>query len=69
MTPLETRRAFAIKSHQTVLNGQGAVDALLDYTYDALYHVTVATGREHPKLSGSEYANPKDSFKQSGFLR
>ncbi|NJL43632.1 MAG: hypothetical protein HC935_10855, partial [Pseudanabaena sp. SU_2_4] len=39
------------KAWETVYNDNQQVAAESDYTYDALYRLTVATGREHPGLS------------------
>ncbi|NEO34972.1 MAG: sugar-binding protein [Moorea sp. SIOASIH] len=56
------------QSHQQILSNQSDVEALSDYTYDPLYRLTVATGRQHPELTGEEYKDPT-AFKQSRFLR
>ena len=46
------------RSHQTVFSNNQIVEPLQDYTYDALYQLLEASGREHPGLysdrTGSE---------------
>lgn len=54
-------------SSKTVFTGQQKVEPHNDYTYDALYRLTTATGREHPALAGSEH-HSVNAFKQSEFL-
>lgn len=54
-------------SHQRVFFDQQVVDPLSDYTYDALYRLTSASGREHPALGARAYRD--GSFKQSAFLQ
>jgi RHS repeat-associated protein len=53
-------------SHKKVLHDQTDVESLCDYTYDALYQLTRAIGREHPALSKDNYK--KGGFKHSQFL-
>ncbi|MFK8104118.1 MAG: SpvB/TcaC N-terminal domain-containing protein, partial [Saprospiraceae bacterium] len=55
-------------SQSTVYTNNQVVEALSDYTYDALYQLIVATGREHPALNGQEYQNPDYALKQSQYL-
>ena len=56
-------------SHKSVFAGQEHVTPLCKYTYDALYRLETATGREHPALAGNEYQNAGDNvFKHSRFL-
>ncbi len=55
-------------SQPTIYTDNQVVYALSDYTYDALYRLTIATGREHPALTGQEYQNPAYACKQSQYL-
>jgi RHS repeat-associated protein len=58
--PVGNITRIADNSHKNVFYDQSEVEPLCDYTYDALYQLTRATGREHPALS-------KDSYKKNGF--
>lgn len=57
------------RSLETVFYKNQQVDPMSDYTYDAYYRLTVATGRQHPGINGNTYKNniTQDSFKQSIF--
>lgn len=50
---------IADNAWQTVFNNNQIVNPVSDYTYDALYRLKEATGREHPALSGGQekYSN------------
>ncbi|EFM12225.1 YD repeat protein [Paenibacillus curdlanolyticus YK9] len=52
-------------SFQTVFQNQQIVEPLSDYTYDALYRLTRASGRQHPGILPDTYAT---GFKQSQWL-
>lgn len=56
---------------ETVFNKNQAVDPLSDYTYDALYRLTNANGRQHPGITANTYKNniTDGDFKQSIFSR
>ncbi|MCG8576445.1 MAG: hypothetical protein MI810_16285, partial [Flavobacteriales bacterium] len=53
-------------SHQKVFYDQQQVSPICDYTYDALYQLKEATGREHPALQKNSH---KKGFKQSAFIK
>jgi RHS repeat-associated protein len=53
-------------SHQRVLTNNQSVEPRQNYTYDALYRLVAATGREHPALNATSYKDPT-GFKQSLF--
>ncbi len=57
------------KTFETVFNNNQQVDPLSDYTYDALYRLTKANGRQHPGINADTYKNNiKDGdFKQCIF--
>lgn len=56
-------------SFATVFNNNQQVDPLSDYTYDALYRLIQANGRQHPGINGNTYKNnvSDGSFLQSLF--
>lgn len=56
-------------SVQTVFYKNQQVDPMSDYTYDALYRLISATGRQHPGINANTYKNniTQESFKQSIF--
>lgn len=56
-------------TYQTVFNNNQAVEPLSDYTYDALYRLLRAGGRQHPGINAATYRNnEKDGdFKQSKY--
>lgn len=56
-------------SFKTVFNNNQKIDPLSDYSYDAIYRLTNASGRQHPGINGRTYRNNKsdNSFKQSRF--
>jgi RHS repeat-associated protein len=56
-------------TYQTVFHNNQKVEPLSEYTYDALYHLLVATGRQHPGITSTTYRNnEKDgAFKQSKY--
>jgi RHS repeat-associated protein len=57
-------------SYETVFNNNQQVDPCTDYTYDAIYRLISANGRQHPGISGGTYMNNKpESFKQSIFSK
>lgn len=53
------------RSPAGVFCDQAAAPPILDFTYDALYRLRRATGRQAPALSGQDY---RVGFKQSSFL-
>ncbi|TVL99779.1 MAG: hypothetical protein CV087_16715 [Candidatus Brocadia sp. WS118] len=53
-------------SYERVCNNNQIVEAKCDYTYDSLYRLIGASGREHPALAGNEYKS--NGFKQSQYL-
>jgi len=57
------------KTYETVFCNKQEVEPVSDYTYDALYCLLKATGRQHPGITASTYKNnTKDGdFKQSKF--
>lgn len=57
------------ESAETVFYKNQKVVPLSDYTYDALYRLITAIGRQHPGINGGAYRNNKadNSFKQSLF--
>lgn len=54
---------------QTVFNNNQAVEPLSEYTYDALYRLIDASGRQHPGITANTYKNNQinNDFKQSLF--
>ena len=54
---------------QTVFNNNQEVEPLSDYTYDALYRLTEASGRQHPGITANTYKNNQinNDFKQCLF--
>lgn len=56
-------------SIETVFNNNQQVSPLSDYTYDEVYRLIKATGRQHPGINGGTYRNNSSdgSFKQSMF--
>ena len=56
-------------SHQSVFSRQQQVSPLQKYTYDALYRLIAATGREHAALLDKDHlTTDPDSFQHSHFL-
>jgi RHS repeat-associated protein len=57
------------KTFETVFNNNRKVDPLSQYTYDAIYRLTNASGRQHPGLNADAYKNniKDNSFKQCLF--
>ncbi|HMQ52011.1 MAG TPA: SpvB/TcaC N-terminal domain-containing protein [Anaerolineae bacterium] len=53
-------------SHERVFYDQHLVEPRCDYSYDALYQLIAATGREHPALTKDDLSH--GAFKQSRFL-
>ncbi|MBI2985751.1 MAG: VCBS repeat-containing protein [Deltaproteobacteria bacterium] len=51
----------------TIWHGQTQIDAVSDYTYDPVYRLILATGREH-KAIGFNHSRDLTAFKQSRFL-
>jgi RHS repeat-associated protein len=58
------------KTYETVFYNNQKVEPLSDYTYDALYRLIKANGRQHPGINSGTYRNnEKDGdFKQSKFI-
>ncbi|NEP50817.1 MAG: RHS repeat-associated core domain-containing protein, partial [Moorea sp. SIO3C2] len=58
------------KTYETVFHNNQKVEPLSDYTYDALYRLIKANGRQHPGINaGTHKNNDKDGdFKQSKFI-
>ncbi|WP_019500353.1 SpvB/TcaC N-terminal domain-containing protein [Pseudanabaena sp. PCC 6802] len=58
------------RSHETIFYNNQKVEPLSEYTYDALYRLIEANGRQHPGINGATYKNnEKDGdFKQSKFM-
>ena len=56
-------------SVETVFSGNQKVAPLLDYTYDAIYQLIKASGRQHKNITANTYKNNKidNSFMQSIF--
>ncbi|HPI05165.1 MAG TPA: SpvB/TcaC N-terminal domain-containing protein [Saprospiraceae bacterium] len=56
-------------SFDTIFYKNQQVDPMSDYTYDALYRLVEATGRQHPGINANTYKNnlSQGSFKQSIF--
>jgi len=57
------------KTFETVFNNNQKVEPLSQYTYDALYRLTNANGRQHPGLNADTYKNniTDNNFKQCLF--
>ncbi len=55
-------------SHERVFYNNQVVDPEHTYTYDALYRLLEATGREHIGLDTPEYYKRIGNFKQSAFI-
>lgn len=55
------------RSHETVFYNNQKVEPLSEYTYDALYRLIQANGRQHPGINGATYRNNEQAgdFKQS----
>jgi RHS repeat-associated protein len=53
------------RSAEHILHQQSSASPRFDYTYDALYRIVQATGREYPNLPEQAY---REGFKQSGFV-
>jgi len=53
-------------TYTTVFNNNQQVEPLSDYTYDALYRLIKATGRQHPGINADTYKNnaTDNDFKQ-----
>jgi len=53
----------------TIFNNNQQVDPLADYTYDAIYRLISANGRQHPAITGNTWKNNSSAgdFKQSRF--
>ncbi len=58
-------------SYKTVFNNNQVVKPLSDYTYDALYRLIKADGRQHPGITTNTYKNNQqdNDFKQSRFFQ
>ncbi|MCD4813872.1 toxin [bacterium] len=56
------------KSHKQVFQNNQNVKSKHDYTYDALYRLEKAKGREHTGLEVPDYYKNINSFKQSQFI-
>ncbi|MBL1278764.1 MAG: VCBS repeat-containing protein [Fluviicola sp.] len=54
-------------SHDKVFTAGQAVDADMEYVYDALYQLKEATGREHLALSKTDYQRDNETFKNAHF--
>ena len=56
-------------TYQTVFHNNQAVQPLSDYTYDAVYRLVKANGRQHPGINAATYRNNKKDgdFKQSKY--
>lgn len=54
-------------SHDHVFTHNQLVDAACEYTYDALYQLTEASGREHLGLGKNDYQAHSDYFKSTFF--
>ena len=52
--PVGNITQIADNAWKTVFNNNQIVDPISRYTYDALYRLVEATGREHPTLSGQQ---------------
>lgn len=57
------------RSYETVFNNNQQVDPLSGYTYDAVYRLIKANGRQHQGINANTYKNNRidNSFKQSIF--
>ena len=57
-------------TYQTVFYNNQIVEPLSDYTYDALYRLIQANGRQHPGINAGTYKNVDENgdFKQSKFI-
>nr|MDJ0718444.1 RHS repeat-associated core domain-containing protein [Prochloraceae cyanobacterium] len=57
-------------SYQTVFYNNQIVEPLSDYTYDALYRLIEANGRQHPGINARTHKNNSENedFKQSKFI-
>lgn len=53
----------------TIIQANQQVEPLSDYTYDSLYRLLLANGRQHPGITATTYVNNAQdgSFKQSRF--
>ncbi|MDX1520766.1 MAG: toxin TcdB middle/C-terminal domain-containing protein, partial [Anaerolineae bacterium] len=58
------------QTHQTIFHDNQKVEPLADYTYDALYRLIEAGGRQHAGVKAMTYRNNESegSFKQSNYL-
>ncbi|MBN1981643.1 MAG: hypothetical protein JW795_08935, partial [Chitinivibrionales bacterium] len=57
-------------SHTTIFNNNQQVEPKQTYTYDALYRLIEATGREHEKISSNkDFHRATDAFKQTAFIQ
>ncbi len=55
-------------SYKTVFNNNQKVSPVNEYTYDALYRLKQANGRQHPGITANTYKNnPPNDFMQSKF--
>jgi RHS repeat-associated protein len=58
------------RTYQTVFHDNQMVEPRSAYTYDALYHLVAATGRQHPGIAaaGDRPRTPGDDWQQATFL-
>jgi RHS repeat-associated protein len=58
------------QTSQTVFYNNQKVEPLSDYTYDGLYRLIKANGRQHPGINATTYRNNEQdgNFKQSKFI-
>ncbi len=54
-------------SHRTVFSNESKVDPVSTYTYDSIYRLKQANGRQHPAIMPDDYKNP-NAFKESRYL-
>jgi RHS repeat-associated protein len=53
---------------QTVFNANQQIDPVCDYTYDALYRLIEATGREHKGQSAFQFVPPDGNYRDYPFV-
>lgn len=56
-------------SHDRVFNANQQVDPVMEYTYDALYQLATATGRQHLVLNKNSHQQHADAFWNNQFAQ
>ncbi len=65
--PVGNITRIADASHKSFLQGGQEVEAAGDYSYDALYRLTAASGREHSGQMGFDFTPPDGNYRDQPF--